>query len=248
MAGGGYPTGTVENPNATGGMGDGNVFSDTTTTTPTTPVAPADYYSTLARPIGETITNAFNQSLGRNPEAVGEAFWRDRALTSGWTNQQLAQSIADAGAAERAFTGQPNRFNPQSFNTQRVATMPSYYNTNPVGVDYTNIFNPAARSVTTAQQTLTPQQQANYLNAWQQDYSQRNRAATQAANQQRINTANAQWANYLSNKAQAETNNQAAINQAVQEALAQQQSYNNNDSYNYYNGKSGGQIGIRGIK
>lgn len=223
-----------------------------TNTAPVTPVAPADYYSTLARPIGETITNAYNQSLGRNPEATGEAFWRDRALTGGWTNQQLAQNIQTAGAPERAQSGFGGQINPQSFNAQRVATLPSYYNTNPVGVDYANVFNPSARAVTYNQPTMTPGQQADYLNAWQQDYTRTNRAATQAANQQRIATANSQWANYLNTKAQAEatTSNRAAIDAAVQEALAQQaQNSNfNPDAYQGAGGKAGGSVGIRSIK
>lgn len=250
MGGGGSEVFNGAGPDST--MVDSFDRPTPTTSAPVTPVAPADYYSTLARPIGETITNAYNQSLGRNPEAAGEAFWRDRALTSGWTNQQLAQNIQAAGAPERAQSGFGGQINPQSFNTQRVATMPSYYNTNPVGVDYANIFNPAARSVTTAQQTLTPQQQANYLNAWQQDYSRANRAATDAANLERKNTANAQWSKYLTDKAKAEAaaTGQGVVDKAVEEALAQQAANNASSNGGWYTGKAGGSVpsGLRSLK
>lgn len=215
---------------------------------------PADYYSSLARPVGETITNAYNQSLGRTPEVSGETYWRNAALNNGWTNQQLAQNINAAGAPERAQTGFGGQINPQSFNTQRVATIPSYYNTNPVGVDYANIFNPAARSVTQNQQTLTPQQQANYLNAWQQDYSRTNRAATEAANLERKNTANVQWSKYLADKAKAEAaaTGQSVVDKAVEEALAQQAAnrYTDQSQYMTVGGKAGGSIpsGLRSLK
>lgn len=109
------------------------------------------------------------------------------------------------------------------------------------------------RQVAFAQPTLTPQQQAGYLDEWQQDYSNRARAATQAANQARTATANAQWTNYLNNKAQAEAAAPELINKAVEEKLAGM-GYGQNNSNNadlYYGAfKAGGSVpgGLRSLK
>lgn len=212
--------------------------------TPTAPqsTAPSSYWSSMVTPntAAENIASIYQQSLGRAPKAEGAQYWSDQAARQGWTGQQLAQAIQTAGAPERAQTGFQSQLNPSTYG-QQALNRPSYYNTNPVGVDYANIFNPAARSVTYNQPTGTPQQQAQYLGDWARHYSQSNRAATEAANAERIKTANTQWANYLDNKAKAEASNQDAINKAVQEALAQQQTSNSLF-------KAGGNVGIRGIK
>jgi len=206
---------------------------------------PTDMYSALARPAGDTIRNAYMQALGRAPEAAGAAYWGNEAQVNGLTGQQLAERINLAAAPERAQSGYQSVLNPQTYSAQRVATMPSYYNTNPVGVDYSNIFNPFARSVTTQQQTLTPQQQAEYMADWQRDYSNRITGGISGAKAARVASAQQAQERAATAKAQAEaqaaTNNQAAIDAAVQQALAaQQQQQANYNTVDFFGGASGG--------
>ena len=188
-----------------------------------------------------------------------------------------------------------DRLNPQAYSNSQTYTRPSAYNTNPVGVDYANIFNPTPmldsaaylrqnpdvaaavnrglttaeqhyadygrsegraapmtqRSVLSNQQTMTPQQQASYLDEWAQDYSRSNRAATQAANQARINTANTQWEAYLKDKASREA--QAKIDEAVKAKEAEwERNYNNNNNNVAMTavGKAGGSVpgGLRSLR
>lgn len=244
--------GGAETPTSTTSTG---AYTPARTSAPATPTS--DYYASMARPgqdnTAALLNSIYQQSLGRAPDAEGAQFWSNAAKQGGWNAQQLAANIQSAGAPERARTGYSSTLNPSTFGDQRVgpATVPSYYNTNPVGVDYANIFNPAARSVTTNQQTLTPGQQAQYLGDWTRHYSQSNRAATEAANAERVKTANTQWANYLNNKAKAEAaaTSKGVVDKAVEDALAQQAAANtNSNSVSYFGGKAGGQIGIRGIK
>lgn len=285
MAGGGVgATGTAENPNAVGGMGEGNAYSGQPTSTPG---SLQGAYSPMAQP------------------------WSERYLTA---NPDVANAVnAGQGTAAEHYLNygrNEGRLAPPTTNDT-----PSYYNTNPVGVDYANIFNPTpvfdersylqqkmariqntpgntvqnttqlknymasqgmtpqqhyamygqseglnpytsslveGRQVATAQPTLNPQQQANYLNSWQQDYSQRARAATQAANQARTTTANTQWSKYLSDKAKAEAaaTGKGVVDKAVEEALAQQATDNASSSGGMYTGKAGGSVpsGLRSLK
>lgn len=233
-AGTGAPSG-ASSPYSTSGIDStmADNFGGAAQTAPTSQAAPADYYASLARPSGDVIRDAYIQSLGREPDTAGANYWANEAQRYGLTGQQVAERISMAGEPERAQSGYQNQLNPQNYTTQRVGAMPSYYNTNPYTVDYANIFNPRAASVLTANQALTPQQQAAYLGDWQQDYS--NRLSRSVANARAQRVANAQKAqeDYNTKKAQAEAqaaaSNQEAINKAVQEALAQQQSQS--DSY-----------------
>lgn len=175
-------------------------------------------------------------------------------------NPDVAQAIADrrftgTGREHYLMAGQSEGRAPSAVaNRGSSITTPSYYNTNPYAVDYVNIFNPQATQVAYRQQSLTPQQQAGYLDEWQQDYSTRARAATQAANQARINTANAQWEAYLKDKASRES--QATIDAAVaaKEKEIQDQyaanRYTDQSQYMTLGGKAGGSVpgGLRSLK
>ena len=248
MAGGGSGMGVTGVSQTDGGQTNGGQTGYTPAAQPTSATSANDYYASLMQPgsTADVVRQAYQQTLGRAPEAEGDTFWANQAQNQGWTGQQLAQAIEKAGAPERAKSGFTSQFDNASYGQQALNT-PSYYNTNPFSVDYANIFNPAARSVTSNQQTLTPQQQAQYLQGWQTDYS--NRLQRGVANARAARVANAQKAqeDYNTKKAQAEAqaaaSNQEAINRAVQEALAQQQSYgSNNDGYGFYTGagKAGG--------
>lgn len=205
----------------------------------------ADIYANLTQPSGDVLDTIYRQSLGRAPEAAGANFWANEAQRYGWTGQQLAENINLAGAPERAQSGFQSQLIPQNYTAQRVGTTPSYYNTNPVAVDYANIFNPRAGQVAFDRATLSPQQQAQYLQGWQTDYSNRLQRGVADARAQRVATAQKAQSDYNTKKAQAEAqaaaSNQEAINRAVQEALAQQQSYgSDNNGYGFYTGAAGG--------
>ena len=208
-------------------------------------------YGGLMRPstTSDYINSIYQQALGRTPDSEGAGYWANQAAQQGWTGQQLAENMNNVGAVERAQSGFQSQLNPSTYG-QQALNRPSYYNTNPYTVDYANIFNPRAGQVVSAQPTLTPQQQSQYLNEWAGNYSQRNRAATQAANQQRIATANTQWENYLNKKAEAEA--QEKIDAAVaakEEEMRQQYAESQPQYYDYtFAGKKGGLATLKGFK
>ena len=216
----------------------------------TTGQAASDYYNSLMRPGTTTdyINNIYQQALGRAPEAgaTGMDYWANQARQQGWTGQQLASHINNAAANERASTGFQSQVNPQSYSDQ-VLNRPSYYNTNPYAVDYTNIFNPRAGSVVSSQQTLTPQQQAQYLGDWAGSYKQNSRAATQAAANERQAVANQQWQSYLDKKAEAEAQEKIDAAVAAKEEEMQQQQSTFQPQY-YDVGAKGGLATLKGFK
>lgn len=221
-------------------------FGGSPTASPYTAAAPTDasLWASLTHPTGNLINDVYQHSLGRAPDAEGANFWANAAQSQGWNAQQLAQAIGAAGEPERARTGYQSDMNPSNYGQQRVGTAPSYYNTNPYSVDYANIFNPTARSVLSSNQVLTPGQQAQYLQDWQNDYSGRLNAGITGARQQRVANAQKAQENYNTKRAQAEAqavaSNKEAIDKAVQEALAQQQSYSGDSNSGWYTGASGG--------
>lgn len=234
MAGGAMGvTNTAENTNATGGMGGGN--TGTTTQETYTPSASAgSYYASLAQPGTPNTTALLNsiyqQSLGRAPDTEGANYWANAAKAGGWDAQKLAEAVNAAGATERERTGYTSTLNPYAYGAQKVgatATAPSYYNTNPFSVDYANIFNPYAKSVVSANPAMSPGQQAQYLQNWQADYNNRINSGVEAAKAAQIAESRRAQDAYTAAKAKAEAeskaNTQAAIDKAVQEALAQQQ-------------------------
>ena len=234
MSGGGLPTGTAENPDAVNGMGGGNAGQRDGSLTPT-------YYNT--NPVGVNYEAIFN------PNATRPVFDEESYLT------QKAQQLQNTGY-QGPYRGTTN------------AELRDYI-TNKAGMSLQDHYSRFGRNeglnpyitgktervpVTFTQSTYTPQQQASYLTDLANQYSQRTRAATQAANQARINTANSQWANYFNNKAQAEAaaTSKSAIDQAVQAAVNDaigQQMATNNAQYTYI-GNTGGAVpgGLRSIR
>lgn len=206
-----------------------------------------DYYRTMVQPTQSNIDLAYQQALGRAPEQSGRDFWAGKVSELGWTGQDLASQINSAAATERAQTGYQGQANPQSFTQSRLGTTPSYYNTNPYAVDYQNIFNPQAGQVVRAQPTMTPAQQAQYMTGWQQDYQSGVQRGLDKTKSDRIAKADAAMQTYQTEKAKAdaEAANKAAIDKAVQDAIAAQ-GYNNNVQ-SFYNGKAGGLASLKGF-
>ena len=252
MAGGGSGMGVTGVSQTDGGQTSGGQTGYTPAAQPTSATSAGDYYASLVQPgtdnTQDLMARIYQQSLGRAPDEGGAQFWSNAAKAGGWSAQQLAQNIQNAGAPERARTGYTSTLDPSSFGEQRVgpATTPSYYNTNPFSVDYANIFNPYAKSVVSANPAMSPGQQAQYLQNWQADYNNRINSGVEAAKAAQIAESRRAQDAYAAAKAKAEaeakTNTQAAIDKAVQDALAQQQQAysNNNNNYNYYSGNTGG--------
>jgi len=226
MAGGsGLPTSTAENPNATGGMGGGNATSQRPSSlTPT-------YYNT--NPVGINYEAIFNP-------ATRPAFDEESYLT------QKAQQLQRTGY-QGPYTGTTNADLRNYITNVAGMSLQDHYSRYGRNEGLNPYITGKTEQVPVSYSTyaLTPQQQANYLTDLSNQYNQRMQASMADARQQRVARAQAVQADYNTKKAQAEAqaaaSNQEAINRAVQEALAQQQSYgSNNDGYGFYTGAAGG--------
>ena len=289
MAGGGLPTSVAENQGVTGAPAtspSGTTFANTPLTTNFSESAYLSDNPDVADAVRRGYVTSglqhylsYGQGEGRAPAPGVPGGQAVDYLNRPFNDQQylalnpdVAQVIANrqftgTGREHYLTSGQSEGRAPSAVaNRGSSITSPSYYNTNPVGVDYANIFgaplfdraaylnqNPdvaaagvdpyqhyldygrsegriaptTLRTVTFAQPTLTPQQQANYLSEWQADYSNQLQRGVADARAQRAAAAQKSQSDYNTKKATAEAQataaNQAAINQAVQEALAQQQ-------------------------
>lgn len=220
------------------------------------PQAPAvsadDYYRAMTQPVQTNIDAIYQQALGRAPEQAGRDYWAGKAQELGWTGQELASNINQAGAAERAVSGYQSQANPQSFTQSRLGTTPSYYNTNPYTVDYQNIFNPQAGSVLRANPTMTPAQQAQYMTGWQQDYRSGVQRGLDKAQADRIAKADAAMKTYQEAKAKEEANKTSAeeTQRMINEALASYSPPSNGNWYMTGGGKAGGVVpeGLRSLR
>lgn len=233
MAGGsGLPTSTAENQgvgrgNAYTPTTNGPTFTNFANTPLATNFSESEYlnaYKDVADDVrrgdiksGMQHYLQYGQSEGRTPgpgvpagqalDYLNRPFNEQQYLTA---NPDVAQAIANrqytgTGREHYLQYGQSEGRAPSAVaNRGSSITMPSYYNTNPYAVDYANIFNPQATQVAYRQQSLTPQQQANYLSEWQQDYNQRLQAGVANARAQRVANAQAVQADYNTKKAQAE--------------------------------------------
>lgn len=212
------------------------------------PMSADDYYRTMVQPTQSNIDLAYQQALGRAPEQAGRDFWAGKAKELGWTGQQLANQINQAGGAERAVSGYQSQANPEAFTQSRLGTTPSYYNTNPYAVDYQNIFNPQAGSVLRANPTMTPAQQAQYMSGWQQDYRSGVQRGLDKAQADRIAKADAAMKTYQETKAKEDANRTSAeeTQRLINEALANYSPPSNNNMY--YGGKKGGLATLKGFK
>lgn len=249
-----------------------------------------------ARDLAQNFKSGAAAEILNSPQGQAAYLAARPDVAQNWQGTPL-EHYMQYGINESHATGTAlDSLNPQTYNNSHTYTRPSAYNTNPVGVDYANIFNPTPmfdsaaylrqnpdvaaavnqgwttaeqhyadygrsegraapmtqRSIISNQPTMTPQEQAQYLGDWAQNYSQTNRAATQAANQARTTTANTQWANYLTDKAKAEAaaTGQGVVDKAVEEALAQQAANTASSNGGWYTGKAGGAVpgGLRSLK
>lgn len=196
-------------------------------------------FRTAAAPEALSSASGSAAYLAANPDvaqAIASGNWKGTAL----------EHYQRHGASEGRKTGTSlDRVNPSEYSTQAL-NAPSYYSTNPFSVDYANIFNPSAKSVVSANPTMTSGQQAQYLQNWQQNYNNRINSGVEAAKAAQIAEARRAQDAYTAARARedaaAQASNQEAINRAVQEALAQQQaaSSSGNSSEGWYAGASGG--------
>lgn len=231
------------------------------TTAKPSPTSYTDYYNSLVRPNTHVgiINQSFQQAVGRSPTAAELKSYSDRVAQFGTAGQTLASMIQNDTSAERARTGYQSTLDPTQYTTQNMGR-PSFYQNDPYRVDYSNMFNPNIGTVLAERPRMTHAQQAEYLGNWAQKYSGNTRAATTAATENRIKTANEQWNKYYTAKLGAE--NKAAIDAAVAAKEAEiRQEYANQPQNNYtsgdnnnnnwwYTGKAGGSVpgGLRSLK
>lgn len=226
------------------------------TTAKPSPISYTDYYNSLVRPNTHVgiINDSFQQALGRAPTAAEMQNYSNRVAQFGTAGQTLASMIQNDTSAERARTGYQSTLDPTQYTTQNMGR-PSFYQNDPYRVDYSNMFNPNIGTVLAERPRMTHAQQAEYLGNWAQKYSGNTRAATTAATENRIKTANEQWTKYYTAKLGAE--NKAAIDAAVaaKEAEIRQQyqnqsQYTDQSQYMTFGGKAGGSVpgGLRSLK
>lgn len=177
--------------------------------------------------------------LAENPDVA-------KAIANGTWGGTAAEHYRMFGVNEGRKTGTGlDKVNPSAYSKQAL-NAPSYYSTNPFSVDYANIFNPSVKSVVSSTPTMAPEQQARYLQSWQQDYNSRINSGVEAAKAAQIAEARRAQDAYATAQAQAlaqaQVANKAAIDKAVQDALAQQQasSYSGSSNEGWYTGASGG--------